>query len=284
MNITSRNNYINTSFTSAKLLGKCSKTITDEVLKAKNKNNKIGYGSEGTVYKIPDSNYCVKFFRKIKTKISEKWTQKISEKEKINHILAKFGEKIKIMKYLPGKSLEFEIPEEVYNLPKVSYRNLLKQITSANNCGMYFDHLPANIIYNSQKKSLTAIDFYEGASDDLRCFEPYTQVFECLKTKNKINNAKLGNKLLNIALKEFLRSKDSQIYTDRLDITRLINKIRLSQDNPANENFDKIQKMMMHISITKQRESFGEINKEKLLKQTKELKKLINLTLPAQSA
>ena len=278
MNITFQNKYENTPFTSAKLIHKCSKTITKEVLKSKNKNNKIGYGAEGIVYKIPDSNYCVKFFRKIKAKISEKWTHEISEKEKINHILAKFGEKIKIMKYLPGKSLEWGIPNEVYDLPQSSYKNLLKQITNANNCGMYFDHLPANIIYNPQKKSLTAIDFYEGSSDDLRCFEPYTQVFECLKTKNKSNNAKLGNKLLNIALNEFLHPQNSEIYTNREDITRMIYKIQFAQGSFQDENFNKIQKMITHISIMKQRESYGQINKDKLLKQTKELKKLINST------
>ena len=284
MNIALQNHYENTAFTSAKLICKSSKTITEEVLKSRNRNNKIGYGSEGIVYKIPNTNYCVKFFHKIKTKISEKWTRDISEKEKINHILAKFGKKIKIMKYLPGKSLEWDIPDEVYDLPQSSYKRLLKQITNANNCGMYFDHMPANIIYNPQKKTLPAIDFYEGTSDDLRCYQPYTQVFECLKTKDKLNNSKLGNKLLNIALKEFLQPQNSKIYTDRLDITRMITKIRFSQDNPRDENFDKIQKMMMHISITKQHENFGEINKEKLLKQAKQLKELIKSTFPSEKS
>ena len=58
----------------------------------------------------------------------------------------------------------------------------------------------------------------------------------------------------------------------------MIYKIQFAQGSFQDENFNKIQKMITHISIMKQRESYGQINKDKLLKQTKELKKLINST------
>lgn len=271
-------NIHNTSFTGVDLLRKCSKTITRKVQQSVGENNKLGYGAEGSVYKIQNTNYCVKIYHNLKYKIFGNWTKQVSDKEKINHIRAKSYKGV-IMKYIEGNSLKHKIPDEVYNLPSKSYKKLLLQISDANRGGMYFDHISANIIYNPQKKSLIAIDFYEGSPDDLRCFQPYTQVFECLKSKNPSNNALLGKKLLHIAINEILNPQNTKIYTCREDLSRLINKIRFTQNNQKWENFDNIQKMLTHISILKQRENFGEINKNKLLKQTKILKEMINNTL-----
>ena len=268
----------NITFGSLKLIYKSSKRIDEVVLQSKNKHNKIGRGSEGTVYRIPGTEYCLKVFRDIRTKVLDKWTRKISEEEKVNHVLMKKGKKMQIMKYLNGKSLEYKIPDEVYSLPESSYRNLLRQISSANRCGMYFDHIPSNIIYNPDKKSLTAIDFYRGVTNDLRCYQPYSQVFLCLKTDNRLNNAKLGKKLLNIAVKEFLHPEKAEIYTTREDVLRMLHQVRQTQKNLKAEDFDNIRKLIVRVSVLKQRESFGEINREQLLKRTKELRKLINST------
>ena len=271
------------AFGSSKLIYKSSRKIDEVVLQSKNKRNKIGWGSEGIVYRIPGTEYCLKVFRDIRTKVLDKWTRKISNEEKVNHVLMKKGKKMQIMKYLVGKSLEYNIPDEVYDLPQSSYRNLLKQISCANRCGMYFDHIPSNIIYNPNNKSLTAIDFYEGSKNDLRCYQPYSQVFLCLKTDNQLNNAKLGKKLLDIAIKEFLHPEKAEIYTTREDVLRMLHRIRLSQKNLKAEDFDGIRKLIVRVSVLKQRESFGEINREQLLKQTKALKKLIKSTLSSDA-
>ena len=94
------------SFTSANILTKPSKEITKTVLSAlENKMNFIGEGTEGCVYKIPDSDYCVKVFKNEDYSFGY-WSVNLHPSEGVNHILARAENNAIIMKYIHLFSLE----------------------------------------------------------------------------------------------------------------------------------------------------------------------------------
>ena len=75
-------------FTSSKLLNKDSKEITETVKQAIEEKNKIGFGTEGAVYKIPDTEYCVKLPKYESVNNFGEWGLKVDAQDKINHVVA----------------------------------------------------------------------------------------------------------------------------------------------------------------------------------------------------
>ena len=97
--------YDTVSFTSNNLLTKSSDEITKAVQTAiSDRENYIGQGSEGEVYKIPDTTYCVKLCHNNTTNFGE-WDKLIYPNQQVNHIVAKAENKAVIMNHIEGESL-----------------------------------------------------------------------------------------------------------------------------------------------------------------------------------
>lgn len=222
------------NFTSKNLLSMSPDKITKAVQGAVRKNQEIGYGSEGVVYKIPNSDYCVKVYNGEGVNNLGNWNLNVSSQDKINHVVARAENNSVIMKLIKGLPLKSDKPDEIFDLPKQSYRNFLIQLSKAYDECMQFDNFSSNIIYNKEKKSLTAIDFFEPNPDIDFEFQPLQDVFKCLKSrgntpKDKELNKKLGINLLSVVKNE-LENKEPEFYIDKWDVDGLLYDIYVSQD------------------------------------------------------
>ena len=138
--------YDTVTFTSKNLLSMSSDKITKAVKGAVRKNMEIGYGSEGVVYKIPDSDYCVKVYNGEGVNNLGDWSLNVSSQDKINHVVARAENNSVIMKRIKGLPLKPDKPDEIFDLPKQSYRDLLIQLSKAYDECMQFDNFSSNII------------------------------------------------------------------------------------------------------------------------------------------
>lgn len=221
------------SFTSKNLLVKKSSEISKEILSAiEKKKNFMGEGSEGAVYRIGNSGYCVKILRKNKEKPLGYWNLNISPKDRVNHIVAKDEYDNIIMRTVKGVPLsELDYRRsKLDSLPKESYRKVLKQINDAHKLSMEYDGYPANIIYNPKDKTLTSIDFFKA--QDIDEYTPFASLYRTLRCNPIIPGDKYDKKLagnfLNIALDEVEKGKNADIPVEYEDMTELFRNIECS--------------------------------------------------------
>ncbi|MCR5265526.1 MAG: hypothetical protein K6E29_02900 [Cyanobacteria bacterium RUI128] len=236
------------SFKSKNLLVKPSEEITKEIKNAVTDKKIIGFSSEGVVYDIPDTEYCVKIYNGESTNNFGKWKMDISSQDKINHIVARAQNDSVIMKKIEGEPLNWEEkPEEIYNLPKSSYKNLLMQISNAYDECLMFDKSPANIIYNKKNNSFTIIDFFEPNPDVDVQYRPLQCIFEALKARKYDEhsvdlNKKLGIKLLSVVDDELSKKEEPDFYINKSDIETLLYEIYVSQSFKIPEEVVKLRK------------------------------------------
>lgn len=270
------------SFTSANLLAKSSDEISEAVTSAvEDEDNYIGQGKDGKVYRIPDTEYCVKIFRGSDMNF-EKWQKSVYPSEEVNHIVAKAGNGDVIMRYIKGQPLHYrKVSDEIYDLPVQSYKRLLKQVCDANKKRMVFDNNPPNIIYNPEDKSLTAIDFYDEDYEKYNEISPFSQVFKCLKSKyftphDKYLNRKLGGKLLSIVVDELTDDKPFDIFMNRRDIDNLFNDISWSQALNTPPYFDFLRQSVNNLYEMRNGKLRGKYAPEEFEMETKISKGIIN--------
>ena len=138
----------------------------------------LGAGNSAEVFKIFQSDYCV---RNLKINFN------LSEQDKINHVVGKFKGGC-IMKYIEGtpvlnptmsKNHIDEISKQIEEMPVESFHKLLQQICHAYQHNMMFDCSWNNVIVNPKNKTLTAIDFYnlEGFHE---VSHPFSHIFASL--------------------------------------------------------------------------------------------------------
>lgn len=277
--------YDTVSFTSNNLLAKSSDEITNSVLSAiNNDENYIGKGTEGIVYKIPDTDYCVKVLHNKKSDFG-KWDTSVSPKEKVNHVVAKAENKAVIMKHIEGEPLHWgKEPKEIYNLPAQSYKNLLKQLSDAHRNYMVFDNAMVNIIYNPSDKSLTAIDFYDEDIVQEKDFLPLSNVFSCLMRKghtaeDNSTNRQFCGKLLNIVIDELDLNKRQEFYINKRDVVNTIEKLKWSQLKEAPKQLEFLETSMGNLIDIKQSLNKTEEMKNRFEWEKKYSKCIINQVL-----
>ncbi len=254
----------NISFTSKNLLSLSSDRISKIVKVAIEETNFIGSGKEGEVYKIPDTDYCIKILKRNlgnRTNFG-KWTTEIDEIDKANHILAKAENGSTIMKYINGTSL-FTYPdiENIVNLPESIFKQLLKQVYEAQNLGLAFDNAPTNLIYNIEKQTLIAIDFYKPDFE----FEifPYTRICTVLapgvfKNHNINTTKKWTGKLLNIALEEYSKKNSHEFYINDDDIIRCVNRFEFLYKDILSPEYKFLKQSFIDIINLKKAQRRGE--------------------------
>ncbi len=196
------------------LLDMTEEQILEKLESALKPENKLGEGGESRVYKIPQTNYVLRIRRNLNkfngfADYKNMLSFDLSVEDKINHTVAKLGEDSSIMTFLPGTNcFLYKNKKELFNLPFESYYNLYKQMCFAKENDMIFDCCAANLIYNPQDKSLTAIDFYKDNPDFILApRSPLHLIFSAINSSvtdidSKLRKNLLGS-LLNIALKEF---------------------------------------------------------------------------------
>ncbi len=176
--------------------------------------NFIGQGTVAKVFKIKDTDYCVRVPHYSMDRFSYRCTKDISAEDKINHIVAKLGFGATIMKFFKGitpqkyKDNEFsrdKLQKQISEMPISSYTNLLHQIAEAADNEMLFDFSGGNLIVDTENKKLTAIDFYKMPADNPRPIRPLTEMYQvltCYGAKPDIGK-KIYENIVTAALEEF---------------------------------------------------------------------------------
>ena len=132
-----------------------------------NAKNFIGIGGEAKVWKIEGTNYCIRIVYDAVINQNLKPDFNISEKDKVNHVVAKFDDDFTIMPVIEGvtfysnKINNDKVASIVENMPQEAFDRLFLQVYHAEKIGMKFDSGPCNIIINPEELTMTAIDFSE---------------------------------------------------------------------------------------------------------------------------
>lgn len=157
------------SFGNSEFLSKPKEEIFAQIKQSvsNSRKNCLGHGGEAYVYRIEGTDYCVR----VPTKLVldglnlKKITLKVSEKDKVNHTVAKLNDGITIMPVIEGEifgeSFNPELLKVMESMPQKAYDELLQQFCRAYKQGLEFDATWKNIIVNPKNSTMTAIDFYE---------------------------------------------------------------------------------------------------------------------------
>lgn len=194
------------------LLKLSDKTIFNRIKEAQaNSDNFLGEGGEAQVYKLPNSNYCVRF-EKHDSDYIPLLDRNITECDRINHVVAKFGNDSSIMHYIEGVPVltprttpaeARKIAENIAQMPVKTFKAFLQQICYAYDNEMLFDCAWGNVIVNPKENKLTAIDFNKNIFNE--SLKPLSYTFSALTQQYTTpEQAKIyGNKILNAVLEEF---------------------------------------------------------------------------------
>ncbi len=195
---------------------------------ADNKNY-LGEGGDAIVYKIPDTDYCVRLNKDTFENYKFHLNFKLNERDKVNHVVAKLGHGSSIMKYIEGSPVftpfmrdkkAKEIASIIEQMPTQAYKKLFYQICDAHKLGMMFDCSWPNVIINSKNNTMTAIDFYKSEES----INPLRYIYSALVTEHTTlkQRQNCAGKLFAIALDEFKPGKKPHIAPMDFDFYRFI--------------------------------------------------------------
>lgn len=237
------------SFGHKDLLTETENTIHERLQNSFNTKNLIGEGGEATVYKIDDTEYCLRLVHEDEMKIPRRINFAISEQDKINHVVAKLGSNgSSIMKFIEGTPVwaynmtlkeKQQIAEEITKIPVESFHKLIKQISHAYNHNMMFDCNWSNVIVNPKTKTLTAIDFNKMSSPELLNLLNYTYTSLTHADTSLAQKKTYAGKLFLAGLKEFEPKTKPCLNPADFDFNRFVHKL-YDQKVLDNENYRKI--------------------------------------------
>lgn len=164
----------------------------------------VGKGAEGIVYKIKNSNFALKINnnKKIEEELNNPINLAINKLDKTNHVKAKIGNHISIMKYIEGSPISVNISSKT--LPTSSIKECLKYIYNTASEGFRHDFGGKNILFNKKNGKLTPIDFLPsraGYKENI-INNTFIQLYPTAKTSEDVN--KLLSKI-SLAFVELLK-------------------------------------------------------------------------------
>jgi len=156
------------SFGNSEFLSKPKEEIFAQIKKSIEDEHKnlLGSGGEACVYQIDGTDYCVRIPSKLlQNDLSLRtFNLMVSEKDKINHTVAKLNDGITIMPIIKGLVFgncdNAKLLKTMVNMPQRAYNDFLEQICHAYKYGLEFDATWKNVIIDPEKNTITAIDFY----------------------------------------------------------------------------------------------------------------------------
>lgn len=258
----------------------------------------LGSGGSAEVFKISQSDYCVRipyknddYSSNVPNIINQKNLKinfNLTEQDKINHIVGKFRGG-SIMKYIEGtpvweptmsKNQLDEISTIIEEMPVESFHKLLKQICHAYKNNMLFDCSGNNVIVNPKNKTLTAIDFYK-MDDFYEAAHPFSHIFSSLiNDQTTIGQKKnFAGKILTACLMEVEPEHKPCLEIRDFDYYRFIYKLQEQNliQNPKYANL--LIKLFEEIECLKLRDLHGDDVSKTLNHKIKTVKCLIKQLL-----
>lgn len=270
-------------FKGSDLLDLPKEDIMTKIQDAIKPENILGHGAEAKVYRIKDTDYCVRIPYCAGDMYSRSYTKELTPADKLNHVRARLGFGAAILDYFEGvtpnkykKNIDCRniFQEKISELPTKAYNSLLQQIACAIDNEMLYDFSGGNLIVDLKNEKLTAIDFY-NKSENPRPAKPLCEMYSvltCYGAKEKTGK-KIYDKVVDAALEEFKPNKVPCMDVELFDFVDLARK----RDSDANFKTD---------DVLKEINDFLELIKEisqtaKTLKDIKK-KEIINKTLSSQ--
>ncbi|MDE6137960.1 MAG: hypothetical protein K2F57_00655 [Candidatus Gastranaerophilales bacterium] len=270
------------------LLKLSDKTIFERIKEAiEDKRNYIGEGGQARVYKIPNSNYCVRI-EKHDSNYKPVLDRNITECDRINHVVAKFGDESSIMHYIEGvpvltpdsNARQAQITaQSIAQMPVKSFKDFLKQICNAYDNDMIFDCAWGNVIVNSKENKLTAIDFCKNICNE--SLKPLSYTLSALMHEYTTpQQTKIyANKILNAALEEFEPSHKPFWNVTYFDFSSLLRNVAIKTDYGRTPQCKLLEKNLETLKDLKVKDLRGIDVSQNLNGTLKVIKALINQTL-----
>lgn len=203
------------------------KQIKDSVVP----QNFLGQGTEAEVYRIKDTDYCVRIPYIAQDFYQSRFSKELTPVDKVNHTVAKLGYGATVMKYFDGEIPKwhmhnnherYKFQEKIAEMPTKSYSDFLHQIANAIDNEMLFDFSGGNLIVNTEKQKLTAIDFF-GISDNPRPIRPLMEMYSTLTCYGSLEKTgkKIFDKIVDAGLEEFKPNKTPCMDTALFDFLEL---------------------------------------------------------------
>lgn len=293
MNISVINAYPNinikygaTAFKGRDLLDLPEKDVIEKIKASVTPDNFLGQGTEAEVYRIKGTKYCVRIPYLAQDIYRFNYTKELTPIDKVNHVVAKLGFGASIMKYFDGivpkwyqknEHNRYKLQENIAQMPVKSYSELLHQIAGAVDNEMVFDFSGGNLIVNTEKQKLTAIDFY-GITDNPRPVRPLSEMYSVLTSygSEEKTGKKIFDKIVDAGLKEFRKTSIPCMDVALFDFLELCLKRMGSAFTPDGE---KLKSIIMHncdlLKDLKKREITDKSISKLLEKQLKIFKSLL---------
>ncbi len=225
------------------------KEIFDRIRNSINKpQNKLGNGGEANVWKIENSNYCVRIPIDYTGKFTNSIKKTLTKNDKVNHVVAKLSGGVTIMPIIEGFTFcsdninDSNLAKIVEKMPLEAYKNLINQIYKAETeTDMVFDSGWKNIIINPVNNTMTAIDFYRPKERGTFSNQILSSIYASLA-----NNPNTTFEQKQICAGKLLAStvqlkKDEKINLRTLGLTKLLRELKY-QKVIENNNYIEIIK------------------------------------------
>ena len=234
----------------------------------KNKKNKIGSGCEGVVYRIEGTNYCVKVPYGSQDLKKANMTLKLRPKDKINHVVARFDNGVKIMEFIEGysaqclrngkKCSDSSVKKLVLELPVNAFQKLLQQIAYAKKNNMIFDSTLSNVVVNPSQKTMTAIDFYEMQKYMPEDLKVLPAMMEALADDNNVEmRRKCLSKIILAALEELKPGVEPSLSIGDFRFRKFLESEEAIMPEIVKANWHKLKRDLTDIECLKIKEYAG---------------------------
>lgn len=203
----------NICFRSKNLLEMPKEDVFSRIKESVVPENFIGQGTFAEVYRIKDTDYCIRIPYLAQDNYLKDYSREITPIDKVNHVVAKLGFGVSIRKYFDGvvpkwfmnnSQSRYQLQKQIADMPIKSYSSLLHQIAEGLDNEMLFDIAPGNLIVDTKNKTLTAIDFM-GISDNPRPVRPLMEMYSIITSYGSLSEIgkKIFEKVSDAALEEF---------------------------------------------------------------------------------
>lgn len=209
------------------------KEIIQVCIDALGKNQPIGKGTEATVYKIPDypMQYCLRQEKSVIPNINKlKLNFDLDDYDRANFVIAKLGEGLTLLKYVPGIPLKIITKSDTEsgikvkhalqelvanNFPVESFEKTISMIEESRSKGIIFDRKGENLLVDAITQEMTPID-YSRQFNDIE-YNPISYIYHALDVDNTKHAPKVLAKLC-IAYAERLKTVNrEELNLDVLD-------------------------------------------------------------------
>lgn len=260
--------------------------IKDAVCRSLRDNrNYLGGGFEGRVFKIENTDYCIKIPYESKNLKKSDISFSLREKDRLNQVVAKFSNGAFLMKYVEGIPVsekldksESDINKMLLKLPAGAFQGLFRQICQAQDKGLLFDCNPANVIINPKKKTLTAIDFYEMDPRYPEEIRPLRCMLEALAGDDSFDvKQKCALKIISGALKELESGVKPCLSLGDFKFRNFMEKVFNGSKPDSFDEWEKLNACLTDVLCLKLREICGEDVKDSLEYKIEEAKSIIDV-------